>query len=268
MDLRQKLSIIASIEAGYTINARDCSLIYHKSIYTATIRSIEGENRHLTLNAIENIINQGINALPSEISYLHLLKGCRLGLQNLKKTYNDDEKIKKRIDDCFFRLDNACLRFEKWIIASIEQIPDIIATMQATNTDVTSLCLVRQTPIMSPNETPFFTPNKTPSKTPFFTPNKTPSKTPFRSPNKTPPPTPPSSPLSHQIEKATKRMEPKTPPSTPSKIQKTNVRILTGAWTCFNQVPIKIPAYNKENAIKETAITEIVQLGNSIIDLD
>jgi hypothetical protein len=258
MDLRQKLSIIASIEAGYTINARDCSLIYHKSIYTATIRSIEGENRHLTLNAIENIINQGINALPSEISYLHLLKGCRLGLQNLKKTYNDDDKIKKRIDDCFFRLDNACLRFEKWMIASIEQIPDIIATMQATNPDVTSLCLVRQTPIMSPNETPFLTP----SKTPFLTP----SKTPFRSPNKTPPPTPPSSPQS-SLGRNIERIEPKTPPSTPSKIpnkiQKTNFGILTGTWTCFNHVPIKIPTYNKE-----TSINESFQLGNSIIDLD
>lgn len=200
-DLSQRLELIGSIEAGYTINIKKRRLVYHDSWFTAISRW-KSEDRLSTIRYIEETIAQAITALSSEMGILMLLKHARKGIDGLKETYASDEEICQRLDACNARIENVCVRFEHMIISSIEQIPKLIEIMTTTVDahEFDGLHLVKQTPITSPyGSTPFRTPQEqTPRvQTPSVqTPPKTPPSTPKhpRSPALTPPKTPPSTP--------------------------------------------------------------------------
>lgn len=214
MDLPTRLINISKLEENYTINIQDGTLVYH-GLISGFRRKLKSEDRNKTIDYIEGTVDDAIRLLPSEIKYLYFLRDTKKGLQNLKKTYNKDGNIVMRLESIITRVDNTCTRFERSIVKTIEQIPTMIKAMQ-TSVDVESLCLVRQTPIQSPDiidscaspktpgpGTPWKTPMKTPNETPMKTPMETPMETPMKTPNKTPtmlsprglpPVTPPSSP--------------------------------------------------------------------------
>jgi hypothetical protein len=192
MELPQRLINISQLEENYTINIKDGSLIYH-GLFSGFKRKLKSEDRNKTLDYIECTIDDAVRLLPCEIKYLYFLRDAKKGLCNLKKTYKNDLSIVYRIDLIILRIENACTRFERSIIKTIEQIPIVLNSLK-TSVEVESLCLVRQTPIRSPdilssiNSSPSLTPFKTPILTPY---NKSPT---LMSPRGEPPITPPSSP--------------------------------------------------------------------------
>lgn len=188
-ELARRLRLLATIQPGYTLNVHKRTLVYRRGVYAKITRYSYNEDREKTIRFIEETVECAIGCITSEVSIFPQLKDAKNGIANLRETYIDDPAILTRIDKCLTRIENSCTRFQRLLITSIEQIPQVIEMMQSDvdANEYLGVKLVRQTPI-----------NRTPSDiTPI-------SQTPNRSPSQTPPPT--------------SEPQPSTPPSTPTKI--------------------------------------------------
>ncbi len=185
--IRKALTLIASIPPYYTINVNNMTLMPHRTISSAARRLLMRENRHKTLDRIEEIIDMTLTLLKKEFDLMILLKNTKTGLQNLKETtYASDKEICYRIDGCLKRIENACTRVENQIVTSIEQIPRCLELLQ-TRVNVheyDDMILARQTPIIQSPQV------QTPDKTPLEA-----------SRESSAPPTPPSTPRYRSPEK-------------------------------------------------------------------
>lgn len=178
--IRKALTLIASIPPYYTINVNNMTLMPHRTISSAARRMLMRENRHKTLDRIEEIIDMTLGLLKKELDLVILLKNTKTGLQNLKETtYASDKEICYRIDGSLKRIENACTRVENQIVTSIEQIPRCLELLQSRVNvhEYDDMILARQTPIMQSPQV------QTPDKTPIET-----------SREGSAPPTPPSTP--------------------------------------------------------------------------
>jgi hypothetical protein len=202
--LGRDLDVLAQIAPNCTLNIKTMTPIKHHSWIGATKRLLFRENRDKTITTIEEIVDMAISNLPRDIDLLFRLKRARSGLVHLKETYSDDDTIKTRLDSCLTRLDNVTTRFERRLITSIEEIPDLLSRELVTSAnehEYDNLVLVRQTPITSQGTSqPASQPNsknETPTRTPIDARTPIDQRTPLRTPTETPPPTPPSTPTRH-----------------------------------------------------------------------
>ncbi len=220
-DLLAHLELIGSINPGFTLDVVNLNTMKHQSLWCSARRTWYQQTRDSTVSFIEKKIDVAIPLLSSDLSIYPVLRKTLQGLTSLKITYKTDAFICERIDACSRRVENACTRFQRRIITSIEQIPSLI---QASYEEFEN-CLIHQTPVPSAPEsskhTPLQTPGPTPKRSPFLTPSKTPLRTPIRTPYRSPTrswpnrgdaPTPPSSP-----NRLPNRTEPSTPPSSPNR---------------------------------------------------
>lgn len=206
-DLSKRLNLLASIQPGYTLNTHKRTLVYHSGWSSATIRAWYAENRQKTIFFVEDTLEQAIRSLTSEVALLPLLKQAKIGISNLKITYEGDTEITQRIENCLTRLENACTRFERLLITSIEKIPLVLEMMRTTvRTD--DAMEVRQTPTgVTPNgHTPMITSS-------IHTPLESPGPS---SPGKI-------TPVSSKHDLTHHGVEPHTPPSTPSRRHSPNM---------------------------------------------
>jgi hypothetical protein len=193
--LRKDLDALAKLGPKQTLNIKTMTPINHRSFIGATQRLLWRENRDKTIATIEQIIDQAIVNLPRDIDLIVRLKQARTGINNLKETYSDDATVQNVLANCLSRIENVATRFERRLITSIEQIPDLLARELVTQTnehEYDGLILVRQTPIASRPVSQPDSKNETPVRTPID------ARTPLRTPAETPPPTPPSTPTRHQ----------------------------------------------------------------------
>lgn len=205
-DIHKRLVLLSSIQPGYTLNTRKGILVYHG--WTSAIsQTWHAESRRKTILFVENTLELAIRSLTSEVALLPLLKQAKPGIANLKITYEGDVEITQRIENCLSRLENACTRFERLLITSIEQIPIVLEMMQSAVENFDSMG-VRQTPTtLTPSG---LTPH---TYTPIHTPLESPTT---GSPGHI-------TPVSSKHELNIGNVLPLTPPSTPSRAQSPNM---------------------------------------------
>ena len=102
-ELLAKLHFLSQINRGNKANLSDMSIIDANSWFGSFLRSWKGESRKTTLNAIEKIIAETIDALrlyKNDEYYPLLLKRLsqsRAGIEKMQDTYNEDLHTLSRI---------------------------------------------------------------------------------------------------------------------------------------------------------------------------
>ena len=214
-DIHKRLILLSSIQPGFTLNTRKRVLVYHG--WTSAIsQKWYAESRQKTILFVEDTLELAIRSLTSEVALLPLLKQAKPGIANLKITYEGDIEITGRIENCLSRLENACTRFERLLITSIEQIPMVLEMMQSAVDNPDSIG-VRQTPTgLTPSG---LTPH---GYTPMGSSKVSSSiHTPLGSPTTGSPGS--VTPVSSKHELNVGNLLPLTPPSTPSRVQSPNM---------------------------------------------
>lgn len=102
-ELLAKLHFLAQINRGNKANLSDMSVSEASSWYGALLRSWKGESRKTTLNAVEKIIAETIDALrlyKNDEYYCLITKRllqARTGIEKMQETYNEDLHTLSRI---------------------------------------------------------------------------------------------------------------------------------------------------------------------------
>lgn len=103
--LMENLKEISLLIPGKTFSSTTKKCIHHKTIFSSLYRKRNSENRNKTMETIEEILNQAFKLVDVHPE-LHLwIERSRDGLLNLKKTYENDERVMNRIHTSVDRID-------------------------------------------------------------------------------------------------------------------------------------------------------------------
>lgn len=117
-DLLVKLHFLAQIDGGYKPNLFNLSLVDGNSWYGAILRFWKGENRKSTIQWLEKLIEETIEAinLYTKSNYLSLLllrlSEARKGITAMKKTYDSDKHTLSQINVILDNIDIQLLKHQ------------------------------------------------------------------------------------------------------------------------------------------------------------
>lgn len=116
-DLLFKLEFLSKIQPGHKINTNIMGFVNADSWYGSLSRYLNHENREITINFINNIINLTIDSINKYCDSIFLaqiinrLNSARIGISKLDTTYRDDPKFSSKLAVCLTNID---MQLEKY----------------------------------------------------------------------------------------------------------------------------------------------------------
>ena len=110
-DLLVKLKIFSKLESGQKINIGNMTFVDSSSWLGAFNRGVSGEGRHSLVLYLDTIVQQAIIAITEyeETEFCALivnsLAELKIGIQNLRTTYQGDPNVIAQLDLCIISID-------------------------------------------------------------------------------------------------------------------------------------------------------------------
>jgi len=113
MDICDKLVVISQIEVGDKLSIVDgCPQIMKPSRFRGWYRFYQGDSRHNTVNYINKLVESVmVDILENKTSddmLLHTLLSAKIGIYHLIKTYCNDTKTTKKLEQIVLNIFMAC----------------------------------------------------------------------------------------------------------------------------------------------------------------
>jgi len=112
MDICDKLVVISQIEVGDKLSIVDgCPQIMKPSRFRGWYRFYQGDSRHNTVNYINKLVESVMIMVlekPSDDMLLHALLSAKIGIYHLIKTYCNDTKTTKKLEQIVLNIFMAC----------------------------------------------------------------------------------------------------------------------------------------------------------------
>jgi hypothetical protein len=113
------LRVIASIKEGQKIKLRDNKLTIDEnanSTWSAFKRWVNKDNRITTIMFIRNVIDEVVTVNKiGDVKFVTILIECIEGLNNLRKTYKDDQNISNAIEIIKLRVEFEVKNYKRYI---------------------------------------------------------------------------------------------------------------------------------------------------------